>query len=52
MIFEQLKDLLAEQFGVDADTITMDNTSRVVFPLCFPKLIHGSSLSLSTILPA
>lgn len=26
MIFEQLKDLLAEQFGVDADTITMDTS--------------------------
>ena len=26
MIFEQLKGLLAEQFGVDADTITMDTT--------------------------
>ena len=26
MIFEQLKDLLAEQFGVDADTITKDTT--------------------------
>ena len=26
MIFKQLKNLLAEQFGVDADTITMDTT--------------------------
>lgn len=26
MIFEQLKDLLAEQFGVDANTITMDTS--------------------------
>ncbi len=26
MIFEQLKDLLAEQFGVEANTITMDTT--------------------------
>ena len=26
MIFEQLKGLLAEQFGVDTDTITMDTT--------------------------
>ena len=26
MIFEQLKELLAEQFGVDAGTITMDTT--------------------------
>ena len=26
MIFKQLKNLLAEQFGVDVDTITMDTT--------------------------
>lgn len=26
MIFEQLKDLLAEQFGVDVNTITMDTS--------------------------
>lgn len=26
MIFKQLKNLLAEQFGVDADTITMETT--------------------------
>ena len=26
MIFEQLKDLLAEQFGVDSNTITMDTS--------------------------
>ncbi len=26
MIFEQLKDLLAEQFGVEANTITMDTS--------------------------
>lgn len=26
MIFEQLKELLAEQFGVDANTITMDTS--------------------------
>lgn len=26
MIFKQLKTLLAEQFGVDADTITMETT--------------------------
>ena len=26
MIFEQLKTMLADQFGVEADTITMDTT--------------------------
>jgi len=26
MIFEKLKDLIAEQFNVDADTITMDTS--------------------------